>query len=288
MRLGDALTGTTDTHPDAWARSIIDAGYNAAVAPKCLLAEDASPEHIKAFRDAAREHDIVIAEVGAWSNPISPDPDTRKNAIRLCQQRLALADALGAACCVNIAGSRHPERWEGPHADNYSPETFDLIVATTQEIIDAINPTETVIAVETMPYVPPDSPESARRLIDAVDRPGQFSIHFDPVNLLNTPKLALSSEPFISRCFDLLGDAIVAVHAKDIRLGPDFPVHLQECAPGAGILDYATLFRCIEATTPAPPVIIEHLPDLASYYAAAEHLRNISRLCKASSDVAPQ
>ena len=68
-----------------------------------------------AYVRAAREADIVIAEVGAWSNPISPDEGTRQQAIRHCQEQLALADRVGARCCVNIAGSRSPD-WAGPDA----------------------------------------------------------------------------------------------------------------------------------------------------------------------------
>ena len=53
----------------------------------------------------------VVAEVGAWSNPLSPDETTRTAAVELCKRRLALADRVGARCCVNIAGSRS-ENWD--------------------------------------------------------------------------------------------------------------------------------------------------------------------------------
>jgi len=44
------------------------------------------------------------------SNPLSSDEQTRRTAIARCQAMLALADAIGARCCVNIAGSRG-EKW---------------------------------------------------------------------------------------------------------------------------------------------------------------------------------
>jgi len=68
---------------------------------------------LSAYARAAREADLTIAEVGAWSNPISPHEQTRKEALALCKERLALADEIGTRCCVNIAGSR-AERWDGP------------------------------------------------------------------------------------------------------------------------------------------------------------------------------
>ena len=39
----------------------------------------------------------MIAEIGAWSNPISPDERTRAAALELCKRRLALADRVGRA-----------------------------------------------------------------------------------------------------------------------------------------------------------------------------------------------
>jgi hypothetical protein len=50
----------------------------------------------------------VIAEVGTWSNPISPNEKQRNAAIKKCRDQLALAERIGASCCVNIAGSCNP------------------------------------------------------------------------------------------------------------------------------------------------------------------------------------
>ncbi len=52
------------------------------------------------------EAGIIIAEVGAWSNPMSTDPEEARAALAKCQTQLALAEEIGARCCVNISGSR--------------------------------------------------------------------------------------------------------------------------------------------------------------------------------------
>jgi ATP adenylyltransferase len=49
---------------------------------------------------------LIIAEVGAPSNPIGSEEADRSKAIDLNIQRLQLADRIGARCCVNIAGAR--------------------------------------------------------------------------------------------------------------------------------------------------------------------------------------
>ncbi len=192
MRIGDAWIGQEETDPTRWASAVREAGHTATVVPLCLLEEDPTSPVVRVFRDAAAAHDVVIAEVGAWSNPISPDPEVSREAVALCVRRLALADALGASCSVTIAGSRHHEQWAAPHSENYAPQTVGLIARTAQQVIDRVNPKRTVFAIETMPYVPPDPAESAADLIDAVNRPGQFGIHFDPVNMLNQPRRMLN------------------------------------------------------------------------------------------------
>ena len=60
---------------------------------------------VGAYAEAAEQEGLTIAEVGAWSNPLSPDEDVRSEAFTRCVRQLQLADRIGASCCVNIAGS---------------------------------------------------------------------------------------------------------------------------------------------------------------------------------------
>ena len=73
-----------------------------------------------------------------------------------------MADEIGARCCVNIAGSRGA-KWDGPHPADLTPETFDLIVQSVREIIDAVKPTRAFYTLETMPWMYPDSADSYLR-----------------------------------------------------------------------------------------------------------------------------
>lgn len=267
MRLGAPLFATWDS-PDTWVQTVTAAGYRSAYAP---VDEQADAQTIAAYRAVAAVNDIVIAEVGAWSNPLSVDASTRAQAIAFCQARLALADALGARCCVNIAGSRGSE-WDGPDADNYSEDTFALIVDTVREIIDAVKPTQTYYTLETMPWMYPDSPESYLRLIKAIDRP-QFAAHLDPINMMNSVERFYQHRQFVSHCIDLLGPYIRACHIKDMVIDRPFVVSLREIAPGRGSLDYAYLLRQFERLESDTPVLLEHLSEASEYDAAALYVR---------------
>ncbi len=271
MRFGGPTFGDVST-PEKWIASVRKQGYRAAY---CPVKADAGDSIITEYADAARQADIIIAEVGAWSNPISPNDDERKKAIDHNIGQLALAEKIGARCCVNIAGSRNPDQWDGPHKDNLRMETFMMIVETTQGIIDAVKPTRTFYSLEPMPWVFPDSPKTYRDLIKMIDRPA-FAAHLDPVNWIVSPRLFFHNGDFIEECFLQLGRHTKSCHLKDITLSGKLTVHLDEAAPGKGNLDYRTLLRELGRLDADTPAMLEHLPNEQEYAQAAAYVRLIA------------
>jgi len=269
LRLGGPVDAPD---PETWIKNLRSLGYRAAY---CPVGPDAADDAVKAYAYAARKADIVIAEVGAWSNPISGDDAQRKAALDRCRSSLALADRIGANCCVNVSGSRNPKQWAGPCKENLTQATFDLIVETTRSIIDAAKPTRTFFTLECMPWAYPDSVESYQRLITAIDRK-QFAVHFDPVNLVVSPQIYYASGAMIREAFEKLGPRIRSCHAKDITLDETiYTPHLTECRAGTGGLDYAEMLRQL-AKQPDTPLMLEHLPNQDEYKKAADHIRAVA------------
>jgi sugar phosphate isomerase/epimerase len=270
LRLGGPTFEKHD-NPDSWIQALKKLGYRAAY---CPVGAGAADDVVKAYEAAAKKADIIIAEVGAWSNPISPDEKTRRDALAKCRRQLALADRIGANCCVNISGSRG-ERWDGPSSGNFTEETFDMIVETTRGIIDDVKPTRTYFTLETMPWAYPDSPDSYLRLLKAIDR-RRFAVHLDPVNLVCSPQRYFSSGKLIRECFRKLGPYIKSCHAKDILLQKKLTTHLDEIRPGLGGLDYAAFLKELRKI-PDTPLMLEHLPNAKEYKLAADHIRGVAK-----------
>jgi sugar phosphate isomerase/epimerase len=271
MRLGGPVFHA-DPDPHSWVEAVKKAGYRAAY---CPLPTDADFETITAYANAARQADIVIAEVGAWSNPLSPDAYEQARALDHCKASLLLADKIGANCCVNIAGSRG-SIWDGPHPLNLTPETFDLIVEKVREIIDAVKPTRTFYALETMPWMYPDSNDSYLELIHAVDRKA-FAAHLDPVNIVCSPQRYFNNGALIRECFEKLGPWIKSCHAKDILLADRLTVHLDEIRAGLGRLDYRTYLHEASRLPFDVPIMLEHLEKEEDYILAGDYIRSIAR-----------
>jgi sugar phosphate isomerase/epimerase len=270
MRLGAPVFEPYDD-PDGWVAALKRLGYSAAYCPVDAAADDAT---IRAYAKAARDGDIVIAEVGAWSNPLSADAETRASALEHCRKQLALADRIGARCCVNIGGSRGP-KWDGPDALDLTGETFDMIVETVRGIIDAVKPTRTFYTLETMPWMYPDSPDCYVKLIQAIDRT-QFAVHLDPTNLVSSPQRYFDNANLLRECFAKLGPHIRSCHAKDIIMADRFMVHLDEVRPGLGTLDHRVFLGELAKLDPDVPLMIEHLATAEEYALGAAYIRSVA------------
>ena len=259
------------TDPSEWIAALKRLKYRAAYCPVQIGAEET---RINKFREAAFDHDIVIAEVGAWSNIVSIHEDQRKEALEKCVKSLELAELINANCCVNVSGSRNPEYWAGPHKDNLTEDTFDLIVETTRKIIDSVQPKRTHFVLEPMPWAYPDSPDNYLRLIKAIDRT-RFGVHFDPVNMIVSPQIFFNNGAFVRDCFKKLGGHIRSCHAKDITLREDnYIPQLDECEPGLGKLDYDTFLVELSKLKDIP-LMMEHLQTAEEYDSAAKYIRSV-------------
>jgi sugar phosphate isomerase/epimerase len=271
IRLGGPVFKDEYDSPERWLQVIKQRGYSAAI---CPVEDSADDRLVEAYRELAAKNDIIIAEVGAWSNPIHPDKVEREAAVEKCIRKLGLAERIGARCCVNVSGSRGTEKIGGPHAKNLTEETFQMIVETTRGIIDAIKPSRTFYTLEMMPCSYPDSVDSYLELIRAIDRK-EFAVHLDPVNLMNSPSRYYHNGDLIRDAFKRLGKYIRSCHAKDTLLRNTLTLHIDEIIPGQGNLDYQTYLQELGKLNNVP-LMMEHM-GRDEYPVAAEYIRKTGK-----------
>jgi sugar phosphate isomerase/epimerase len=268
VRLGGPIFLKSDD-PVELAREHRRLGYSAAYCPNVRVEET---DRVRAIEKAFAAEKVAIAEVGAWKNILDPDPAKRKENLEYVTQRLALAEAVGAMCCVDIAGSYNPDVWYGPHPKNLSKEFFDATVENCRNIIDAVKPKRTYFTIEMMGWSVPNSPEQYVQLIRAVDRPA-FGVHMDPCNAVNCPERFYNNSAFFSNCIRKLGKWIRSCHAKDLDWKPELQMHFVEVIPGRGHMDYKTYLRELALLPQQPPLMLEHLKTAAEYKEGADYIR---------------
>ena len=269
MRLGAPAPKRIQT-PEEWVAYHQKHGYRAAYSPIHSIVE---LDTKKDFLKAAREHDILLAEIGAWSNPMSPDPGVRKKAIEHCKQQLFIADESNTICCVNIAGNLG-QPWDGHSHKNFTSEAFEQIVETTRDIIDSVKPKRAFYTLEMMPWMYPNDADSYLRLIKAIDRK-QFAVHLDIVNIIASPAMYYSIPAVIKDCFAKLGTFIKSIHVKDIAMSQKMTVHLDEVMPGQGNFDHKCMIEEVRRLDENIPLLLEHLSSEEEYVQAGEYIKSL-------------
>jgi sugar phosphate isomerase/epimerase len=273
MRLGGHVVDRYEG-AEGWVAELERLGYRAAYWP---LDADVGAAVEDEYVAAARAADVAIAEVASWSNLISPEEEERRAAIAFSAGQLALADRVGARCCVTFAGSRSSTSRIDPHPENLADETFALLVDTIREVIDAVQPKRSHFTLEMMPSVFPDSVDSYRQLIRAIERQ-QFAVHLDPVNIMSSPRRYFDSAGLIRECVAKLGPWIRSCHVKDVIMAPETMTHIDEIPPGQGTLDFGALFSALDGLGDGDlPLMMEHMKTSEEYLEAGEHLRAAAR-----------
>lgn len=270
IRLGGPIFSQS-ADPAELAREHRRLGYSAAYCPAAQIGD---ADRVRAIRAAFAAENVTVAEVGAWRNMLDPDAQKRAANLAYVTERLALADAVGARCCVDIAGSYNPTVWYGAHPKNLSREFFDATVQNCRTVIDAVKPRAAKFSIEMMGWSVPDGPDSYLELIRAVNRPA-FAVHMDVCNAVNSPTRLYGNAAFIKECFAKLGRWIVSCHAKDLAWVPEYNVHFREVVPGRGEIDYATYLRELSRLPVDAPLMLEHLQTPEEYTEGRTHIRSV-------------
>ena len=273
MLLGGTVAGPF-SGPGEWEELLVRSRFRAVTAPFNMYTPRKETE---AYCAACERHGVVIAEIGVWKNLFDPDPAAAAEALAYAEGQLALADELGIACCVNIAGTASAAGWDAADPSNYTDETYERIIRSVREILDRVEPRRAFYCLEPMPWMVPDSPEVYLQLIRDVDRP-QFAAHMDFVNMINSPRRFLAAEKFIGECIRSLAPVIRSTHIKDSRMHPtNLTTLLEECSPGEGMLDFGAILKILDRELPADaPVLLEHMTTFEEYAKAYDYLAAIA------------
>ncbi len=267
MRLGTSSPLEHAT-PEEWASNQLELGCTTVVFP---VQSNESESKIIAYKKAADEAGLTIAEVGIWRNALAKDEDERKANLDYCVEQLRLADYINARCAVNVAGSFGPI-WDGGYKENYSEEAWRLTVAMVREIIDRAEVKNTFFTLEPMPWMIPTGPKDYIRLMDEVER-DRFAVHMDIINMINSADRYFHPEEFTDECFDLLKDKIRSCHIKDVHLDGKYTLRLMECAPGEGEFPLRYYVKKMSEADPDMPIILEHLSTDEEYIRYMSYLK---------------
>lgn len=165
----------------------------------------------------------------------------------------------------------------------WSQDTWKRCIRAVKELAREAEQTEMNIAAHPHIMSPLMSTERYQQLLEEVASP-RLKVLLDPVNL-TWPQRFYQNGDMILELFDALGDAIVAVHAKDMTMSGvksqgEFlsVVNVQEAVPGTGQLDYPQLIRSLSKLNHTVTIHVEHFP-FARTVTGQQFIRHIARTC---------
>ncbi len=270
MRIGIS-TSLKHESPKDWAEKMVQLGCRSVVFPVDHTAGD---NLIADYADEAQKHDLLIAEVGIWRNVFAIDAKEREAARQYAIEQFRMADAIGADCAVNVAGTWGGPIWDGGYAENYSKESWDAIVSYIRDLIDTVKPKRTTYSIEAMPWMYPTGPDEYLKMMNEIDREA-FSCHLDIVNMINCPNRYFFSDDFLDETFEKLGGYVKSCHLKDIRLREELTFQLEEVRCGEGSLNIGKYLRLAHAADTDMPMIIEHLTTDEEYRESLSYVKKI-------------
>jgi sugar phosphate isomerase/epimerase len=266
MRLGvvGVIPNDFDLVDDARAAQIAAYGVTGVGAHIGGDPHEMSPERVRRLRDVLANHGIRIVQFWGWyPSIITPDDATRRTGIDHAQRIVELGVHAGAAMIGIRPTSMSPNGAWSPHRDNFTPAAEDRLVDSLTEIARVGEANGLPLALECHVTTTLNSPQSVRRVIE---RTGSqwIKVNIDPVNFIPDFATAYHTTGLLHDLFATLGEYAASAHVKDVVVGDDLVVHIDEAIPGRGILDFDTFFSEFEAYLPNGYAFVEHLqePDI--------------------------
>jgi sugar phosphate isomerase/epimerase len=219
-----------------------------------------SIEHSDSLAEAFSGLELMM--LGAYFNPIHPDPAVVKEGIVQFKKMLQISGPLSALCVGTETGSLMGSPW-GYVPRNHAPETLETVIRVFRELADYAGGTGGIVAIEGAWAHAAFSPEKIRAVLDGVGSP-HLKVVLDLYNFLN-PANHEDRMNLFERCLSAFGDDILIYHLKDYVVEDGV---LRQVGLGQGLMDFPALIRRIKERTPDARLVFEGVTgdDIASSF----------------------
>lgn len=222
-----------------------------------------TPGMAKHIRDIFAKNDISIDILGCYINLAHPDDSELKMLLNKFKEHIRFARDFGCSLIGTETGALNKEYVYGP--ENNTEEAFLRTLNSVKVLVKEAEKFGVIIAIEGVANHVINTPERMKRMLDNIHS-NNLQVIFDPVNYMTTDNYKDQDE-LIKKSFELFGDRIVAVHAKDF-ICEDNEIKL---APiGKGLLNYELLLSLLKEKNPYIDIFLEstkpeHVDDSIDY-----------------------
>jgi L-ribulose-5-phosphate 3-epimerase len=217
-----------------------------------------SPGLARQIAGAFSAEGIHISVLGCYINPVHPDPELREAGLRRFERHLEVSRDFGCSIVGTETGSLSPDNsWNDANA---SDEVFHGLADAVSRLVRRAERFGVFVGIEGVAGKNVIHRHADMiRLLDEVDSPN-LGVIYDPVNFLPDDRLD-DSRAHILEAFELFGDRILAIHAKDFAVQADAAggrKKIPTLPAGQGLLDYRWFFDEISSRFPGIHVLLEN------------------------------
>lgn len=219
----------------------------------------ASEDEIRELKNACAANDVVFFDMHTVPYLIHPDPEEKERNIAYVAEQCEAAERVGCHAVTTHVGTKSTESPVAPHPDNWRIETWRESVASLTEILHRTEGMQVKLIIEAVNMTAMNNPRAHKQLMEDVGS-DRLKVLLDPINMISLRNYFRTTE-LINECFDLLGEDIIACHAKDTYVIPNkMSAYITEVAAGKGLLDYELYLARLSRMEWPRPLLIEHLP----------------------------
>lgn len=251
LKVFECLT-LADRLDAALAAGFTDVHHDMSVLGGPILPARIDDHDVQAVRSAVESRAMALSSVEATYNMAHPDVEVRRRGRQGLSKLIAAAPGLGVSTLSLCTGSRNDNMWVR-HPDNSSDEAWADMLAEVSAAADEAGRAGVVLGIECEYSNVVSSAALGRRLLDEVSSPA-VKIVLDAANLI-PPGEHQRQEAILRHAFELLGDAIVVAHAKDIQPDGSF------VAAGHGVLNYPLFATLLHEHQFDGPLILHGLTE---------------------------
>lgn len=256
IRLGTGMNRQQGESLTEMVKRIKDGGYTGVVTGADPWI-DMPDSELSELLTALKTYDVVVFEVGSYTNMIHPDSAVRQENLAKLTRSIEAADMLGCPMIGTISGSCDPVNFFNVHPDNWTLETWKLLVESAKQVLRDTAGMKAALGMEAQVTTNIDGPAAHKKLMEDVGDP-RCAVNLDPVNMISLKNYYHTTE-LLEECFDTLGENILGCHAKDTYIFPATQtVHIQELAPGNGVMDYETYLALLSRMEWPRTLLPEH------------------------------
>ena len=219
----------------------------------------ASEDEVRELKEACAANDVHFFDMHTVPYLIHPDPEVKERNIAYVVEQCEAAERVGCHAVTTHVGTKSTVSPVAPHPDNWRIETWRESVASLKEVLRRTEGMQVMLIIEAVNMTAMNNPRAHKQLMEDVGS-DRLKVLLDPVNMISLRNYFRTTE-LINECFDLLGEDIIACHAKDTYVLPDkMSAYITEVAAGKGLLDYELYLARLSRMEWPRPLLIEHLP----------------------------